>query len=202
MPASETDLVISTENELTRFKVKERIFSNWTKEQGLMAVNFNPSSGIHTRSGYFIFGTGNGAIEIADTVSLPNRFKSKMIFSDFSILYQKVFPGEKNSPLTQDIDDTEHITLDYNQNIFSLNVSSINYDNPSNILYTWKLEGFYDEWTSPTADNLIRYTNINPGHYKLRVRAILMDDEHVLEERAIKITITPPFWATFWAGII
>lgn len=42
MPASETDLVISTENELTRFKVKERIFSNWTKEQGLMAVNFNP----------------------------------------------------------------------------------------------------------------------------------------------------------------
>ena len=29
-----------------------------------------------------------------------------------------------------------------------------------------------------------------------------MDDEHVLEERAIKITITPPFWATFWAGII
>lgn len=202
LPASETDLVISTENELTRFKVKERIFSNWTKEQGLMAVNFNPSSGIHTRSGYFIFGTGNGAIEIADTVSLPNRFKSKMIFSDFSILYQKVFPGEKNSPLTQDIDDTEHITLDYNQNIFSLNVSSINYDNPSNILYTWKLEGFYDEWTSPTADNLIRYTNINPGHYKLRVRAILMDDEHVLEERAIKITITPPFWATFWAGII
>lgn len=149
-----------------------------------------------------LFGTGNGAIEIADTVSLPNRFKSKMIFSDFSILYQKVFPGEKNSPLTQDIDDTEHITLDYNQNIFSLNVSSINYDNPSNILYTWKLEGFYDEWTSPTADNLIRYTNINPGHYKLRVRAILMDDEHVLEERAIKITITPPFWATFWAGII
>ena len=88
LPASETDLVISTENELTRFKVKERIFSNWTKEQGLMAVNFNPSSGIHTRSGYFIFGTGNGAIEIADTVSLPNRFKSKMIFSDFSILYQ------------------------------------------------------------------------------------------------------------------
>lgn len=73
LPASETDLVISTENELTRFKVKERIFSNWTKEQGLMAVNFNPSSGIHTRSGYFIFGTGNGAIEIADTVSLPNR---------------------------------------------------------------------------------------------------------------------------------
>lgn len=202
LPNLGTDLIISTENELTRFKLKERIFSNWTKEQGLMDVNFNPSSGIHTRSGHFIFGTGNGAVEIADTIGLPNRIKSKMIFSDFTILYQKVFPGEKNSPLIKEIDDTEHITLNYSQNIFSLNVSSINYDNPSNILYTWKLEGFYDEWTTPTAENLIRYTNISPGDYKLRVRSILMDDEYVLEERMIKITITPPFWATFWAGII
>ena len=70
LPALGTDLIISTENELTRFKVKERIFSNWTKEQGLMTVNFNPSAGVHTQSGHFIFGTGNGAIEIADTVSL------------------------------------------------------------------------------------------------------------------------------------
>jgi len=40
--------------------------------------------------------------------------------------------------------------LNYDQNIFSLDVSSINYDNPSNIVYSWKLEGFYDEWGSVT----------------------------------------------------
>ena len=92
-------------------------------------------------------------------------------------------PGEKGSPLKEEIDDTRHIILNYDQNIFSLDVSSINYDNPSNIVYSWKLEGFYDEWTSLTNDNRIRYTNIGPGKYKLRVRAILMDDHHLLEER-------------------
>ena len=202
LPALEDDLIISTEKGLTRFKTKEKIFSNWTKEQGLMSTSFNQAAGVHTRDKKFIFGCGDGAIELADTVTLPHQFKSKMVFDNFRLLYQKVMPGEKGSPLKEEIDDTRHIILNYDQNIFSLDVSSINYDNPSNIVYSWKLEGFYDEWTSLTNDNRIRYTNISPGKYKLRVRAILMDDHHLLEERSLFITITRPWWATFWAGIL
>lgn len=202
LPALEDDLIISTEKGLTRFKTKEKIFSNWTKEQGLMSTSFNQAAGVHTRDKKIIFGCGDGAIELADTVTLPHQFKSKMVFDNFRLLYQKVMPGEKGSPLKEEIDDTRHIILNYDQNIFSLDVSSINYDNPSNIVYSWKLEGFYDEWTSLTNDNRIRYTNISPGKYKLRVRAILMDDHHLLEERSLFITITPPWWATFWAGIL
>lgn len=106
-------------------------------------------------------------------------------------------PGEKGSPLKEEIDDTRHIILNYDQNIFSLDVSSINYDNPSNIVYSWKLEGFYDEWTSLTNDNRIRYTNIGPGKYKLRVRAILMDDHHLLEERSL---FPSPLLISRWGG--
>ena len=162
LPALEDDLIISTEKGLTRFKTKEKIFSNWTKEQGLMSTSFNQAAGVHTRDKKFIFGCGDGAIELADTVTLPHQFKSKMVFDNFRLLYQKVMPGEKGSPLKEEIDDTRHIILNYDQNIFSLDVSSINYDNPSNIVYSWKLEGFYDEWTSLTNDNRIRYTNISP----------------------------------------
>lgn len=202
LPALGNDLIISTEKGLTRFKTKEKIFSNWTKEQGLMPTSFNQGAGVHTRERTFIFGCGNGAIELADTVMLPHQFKSKMVFDNFRILYQKVMPGQEGSPLKEEIDNVRHITLNYEQNIFSLDVSSINYDNPSNIVYSWKLEGFYDEWTIPSTDNRIRYTNISPGKYKLRVRAILMDDHHLLEERSLLITIAPPWWATFWAGIL
>lgn len=202
LPDLGDDLIISTEKGLTRFRIKEKIFSNWTKEQGLMSTSFNQAAGIHTRSGKFIFGCGDGAIELSDTVKLPHRYSSKMVFNNFHILYHKVMPGEKGSPLKTVIDDARHIILKYNQNIFSLDVSSINYDNPSNVAYSWKLEGFYDEWTNPTTDNRIRYTNISPGKYKLRVRAILTDDHHILEERSLLITVIPPFWATFWAGIL
>lgn len=64
-----------------------------------------------------------------------------MVLSDLKIFYQTVYPGEESSPLNMDIDDTKELKLSYSQNIFSLKVSSINYDYPSNILYSWKLEG-------------------------------------------------------------
>ncbi len=196
------ELIISTENDLVCFKTDERIFLNWTQEQGLLATKFNTASGVHTKDGAIIFGSGNGAVVLEDTVELPRVFHSKMVFTDFGIHYQQMLPGMEGSPLTKVIDETDEITLSHDQNIFSLNVSSINYDCPSRILYSWKLEGFYEEWTQPGEAHLIRYTNIDPGTYSLRIRSILLDDWHTIEERAVKIVITPPFSQTVWAMMI
>lgn len=102
-----------------------------------------------------------------------------------------------------DIDETKSLKLKYNQNIFSLQVSSINYDYPSLILYSWKLEGFYDGWSRPGEENIIRFTNLNPGQYTLRVRAISNEDRRiVLEERSMDIIIEQPIWLSIWALLL
>ena len=86
------------------------------------------------------------------------------------------------------------------QNTFSIRVSSINYDYPSDILYTWQLEGFYDGWTTPSDEGTIRFTNVAPGTYTLRVRSVSKEDnKHVLQERILKITVAHPVWLSFWA---
>ena len=100
-----------------------------------------------------------------------------MVFSNLNIMYHPVHPMEKNSPLTKILDETNFIQLKYDQNTFSMDVSSINFDNPSSILYSWKLEGFYDQWTPPTSNGTIRYTNLSPGNYTLKVRSILLDNQ-------------------------
>ena len=131
---------------------------------------------------------------------LPREYKTQMIFSDLRVFYQTVYPKDEGSPLILDIDETKTLQLKYNQNIFSLQVSSINYDYPSLILYSWKLEGFYDGWSRPGEENIIRFTNLSPGHYILRVRAISNEDRRiVLEERCMDIIIEQPFWLSIWA---
>ena len=202
VPDRNGNLYLGTENGLSFFDIKANKFINWTKEQGLLAASFNPNAAIHSRDGYMIFGSNEGVIVLPDSIQLPETFSSHMIFSDLSIMYRTVHPGEKNSPLTQALDKTSCIELDYDQNTFSMNVSSINFDNPSNIMYSWKLEGFYDRWSPPSNDNLIRYTNLSPGNYTLRVRAILMDNHQILEEREIQILIGRPIWMTFWAFLL
>lgn len=202
VPDRNGNLYLGTENGLSFFDIKANKFINWTKEQGLLAASFNPNAAIHSRDGYMIFGSNEGVIVLPDSIQLPETFSSHMIFSDLSIMYRTVHPGEKNSPLTQALDKTSCIELDYDQNTFSMNVSSINFDNPSNIMYSWKLEGFYDRWSPPSSDNLIRYTNLSPGNYTLRVRAIPMDNHQILEEREIQILIGRPIWMTFWAFLL
>ena len=196
------ELIISTENELVCFNTKEHLFLNWTQEQGLLANKFNTSAGIKTREGNIILGSDEGLIVINDSIAFPRTIQSKLVFSNFNIQYQEMLPGMEGSPLQMPIDETEAITLTHDQNIFSLDVSSINYDCPSRVLYSWKLEGFFDEWTQPSETHLIRYTGLVPGNYTLKVRSILLDDGRTLEERNLRIKIEPPFTQTGGAYLI
>ena len=199
----DNEILLSTENGLTSFYPKQKTFYNWTKEMGLMTTHFNALSGTLRRNNNFIFGSSDGAIEFNKDMKLPRTYSSKMIFSDFKLFYQTVYPGDKNSPLEKDINETKELRLKYNQNIFSLRISSINYDFPSLILYSWKLVGFYDGWSRPEKDCLIRFTNLNPGKYTLRVRAISSEDRRiVLEERDMDIMIEQPIWLSIWALLL
>ncbi|WP_042372899.1 hybrid sensor histidine kinase/response regulator transcription factor [Bacteroides neonati] len=199
----DVDILLGTENGLSSFYPKEKIFHNWTKDQGLMTIHFNSSSGVLRKNGHFVVGSSDGAVEFDKDMKIPRNYSSKMVFSDFKLFYQEVYPNDKNSPLTSSIDDTKILKLKSNQNIFSLKVSSINYDYPSNILYSWKLEGFYDEWSHPGKEDVIRFTNIDPGTYTLRVRAISSEDKRVIiEERSIQIEVAYPFWLSIWAILI
>lgn len=202
VPDRNENLFLGTENGLSFYNRKEHTFTNWTREQGLQAANFNSTAGIHTRDGHLIFGSNEGVIILSDSLELPSSFSSHMVFSNLNIMYHPVHPMEKNSPLTKILDETNFIQLKYDQNTFSMEVSSINFDNPSSILYSWKLEGFYDQWTPPTSNGTIRYTNLSPGNYTLKVRSILLDNHQVLEEREIEILVERPFWLTFWAFLV
>ncbi len=50
---------------------------------------------------------------------------------------------------------------------------------------------------------MIRFTNLNPGKYTLRVRAISSEDRRiVLEERDMDIMIEQPIWLSIWALLL
>lgn len=203
LSADEESFFLSTEHGLSKFNPTTQTFQNWTRKQGLQTEQFNATSGTCCKNGSFIFGSTDGAIAFNKDITLPTRYDSKMVFSDLRVFYRTVYPKDEGSPLVMDIDESQTLRLKYKQNIFSLQVSSINYDYPSLVLYSWKLEGFYDGWSSPSRDNTIRFTNLNPGRYILHVRALSSEDPRiVLEERNMTIIIEEPIWMSLWAMIV
>lgn len=202
VPGNNDNYFLGTESGLALFDVKNKTAIQWTKEQGLLASSFNQNAATKTQNGSLIFGTNEGAVVVSGDMKLPRHTASHMVLENLHIMYRIMHPNTPGSPLTEVLDKTSVLRLKYNQNTFSMKVNSINFDNPSSLLYSWKLEGFFDEWTEASSDNTIRYTNLSPGTYTLRIRAILLDNKQFLEERSIQIIVDNPFWRTYWAYLL
>ncbi len=199
IPRPDGNMLIGTENGIVSFMCGNRTFNNWTAEQGLMSVCFNPGAAT-LHKGNFVFGSNDGAIMFAADMRIPDPHYSRMFFRDFMVSYRLVHPREEDSPLENDIDETGKLKLDYSQNTFSLEAVSINYDYPSNILYSWKLEGFYNEWSRPVQDGRIQFTSLSPGRYTLRIRTVSNEEKYkIYEERSIGVVVARPPWAGTWA---
>lgn len=196
-------LVVSMENGLSNFNLTERRFMNWTKEHGLMTDHFNASSGTLRRNGNFIFGSTDGAIEYSKDMRLPRENDFRLVFEELRIWDKSVYANEEDSPLDTEIDKTEVLQLKYSQNTFGIRVAAINFDYHSSMLFTWKLEGFFNEWSTPAKECDISFTNLSPGRYTLRVKTISSEDKSIdLQERQMIIVIEKPLWQSPWAILL
>jgi signal transduction histidine kinase/DNA-binding response OmpR family regulator len=136
-------------------------------------------------------------------MTLPRNYTYTMVFTEFAVLNEVVHADTEDSPLKVAIDDTKEIHLPANGNSFSLTVSTINYDYPSNVAYSWVLEGSKIPPFTPRQQNIISYTNVPSGHYTLRVQAVSNEDNSkILQERTLDIYIASPFWRTWWAYLL
>lgn len=202
LPRQDESLLMGTETGITIYSPQKHSFRNWTREQGLMSVNFNAGSATAWNKSTLVFGGNEGAVKFPTNIQIPEPHYSRLLLRDFMIAYHPVYPGDDGSPLKKDIDETDRLELTYGQNTFSLDVASINYDYPSNILYSWKIDGYHKEWSRPSQDNRILVRNLPPGNYTLQIRAISNEEKYkTYETRSIQIIITPPVWASVWAMV-
>lgn len=111
-------IMMSTENGITSFHTKEKIFNNWTRGEGLLPAYFNASAGTVRQNKGFVFGSTDGVIELPENVTFPKYEFTRLIFSDFYLSYQPIYPGDKGAPLQKNIDETDVLELGYDENTF------------------------------------------------------------------------------------
>lgn len=98
------------------------------------------------------------------------------------------------------VQELKRLKLRYNQNILSICFAMLDYSTPSLTRYTYKLEGYDENWKTITGTQpYIEYTKLLPGHYTLRVEAVSSDGVPASNKLDFDITITPPWWAAWWA---
>ncbi|MDB5087547.1 MAG: hypothetical protein JWR09_1541, partial [Mucilaginibacter sp.] len=188
---------VSTNAGIISFKPNTNEFKKYTISNNLQGYEFFIGSGLKAANGELLFGGHNG-FNIIDPYQLAlNKSKHDVVFTDFQLFNKKV-PIGGNSILKKSITQTKEIRLNYEQSVFTIEFSDLNYTLPEMNSYAYLLDGFEKSWNYVGSQRKATYTNLNPGEYTFKVKAANSDGVWNNIPATIKIIIVPPFYMTWW----
>ncbi len=167
-------------------------------ENGLQSNEF--SDGAVFAEGNNMLMAGTGGINWVNTLAIKqHKWDAKVIISRFVAGNISVYPGMESGWYTiteKPVYDTDLFELSHEDNTFSLQLSTLTYNNVEQISYAYSING--DEWhTIQAGQNEISFSHLSPGTYKFQVKAIINGQESSISE--FTIDIHPAWYASFWA---
>ena len=190
-------LWLGTLHGLSKFDPKSEEFTNYTVTDGLQDNEFVQDASLVLKSGELLFGGPNGFNIFHPDSIKKNKNIPPVFFTSLSVFNKPISTG-KNSVLKRNINDVEEITLSHEQSMITLEFAALNYIDPENNRYAYKLEGFDENWNYVGNQNKAIYTNLDPGTYNLKVKASNNDDVWNKQGRSLLLHITPPYYQTWW----
>ncbi|MGE0308818.1 MAG: two-component regulator propeller domain-containing protein, partial [Acidimicrobiia bacterium] len=197
-------LWISTNDGLSRFDPRARTFRNYDVLDGLQSNEFTVFTAFHEspRTGEMYFGGINGFNVVDPSRVEDDPFVPPVVLTDFRLFGESV-PLGAESVLHEAIHATTDLTLSSDQNSISIEFAALSYVAPAKNRYRYMLEGFDDDWRTVDSDErLAVYTNLDAGDYVFRVQGTNEDGVWNDMGVSLPITITPPWWATWWFRVI
>src|SRR5690606_9486540 len=120
-------------------------FRNFDERDGLQGALFNKNASYRTSSGDFIFGGPNGYNQFRSEDFSFDMEEPSVVFTGFQLFNQSVGIGEEINGrviLNQGITYTPEIILKYDENVFSIDFSALNFMQLEKNKFRYKLEGF------------------------------------------------------------
>lgn len=204
---------VSTDNGLFRinhkdgklpFTHKNTQVTQYTANDGLASNQFLNNSGIKTQSGELLFGGINGLTIFNPDNLLKNAYKPRVVLTGLSIKNKPVAINGEGSPLKESITEAKELKLNFSQGYISLDFAALNFNNPENNQYAYRLKGLNssDGWHYVGQQHTASYTNLEPGNYVFEVKATNNDGVWNTIPTKLKIEVLPPLWRTWWAYML
>ena len=150
---------------------------------------------MRTRQGEIMFGGIEGLDAIQADRLEPNRAQAPVFITRFLKFNREV-------SMDSSISELSGIELAHDDYVFSFEAASLDFSNPLKNQYAYRLEGFNDEWIYLGAKRDVTFTNLDPGRYKLIIKASNSDGYWTQTPAKLNIVVRPPYWATWWFRLL
>lgn len=190
----ESNIFVGTNDGLYVFENSENsqvLVKHIGTNNGLINLESNINSSFY-ENGNFWFGTSDGLAKLQfDLENGFSDFAPKLNIARVLVNYREIDPSDIYSGLK----------LNYSKNNLIIDLDGISMEDPESVTFQYRLEGESDKWSPPTLNPTIILSNLDAGDYTLQIRAI-SGTKKISEISSFAITITPPFWRTWWFYIL
>ena len=186
--SSHSYMVFSTNNGLYFYYPENHAFMRCDLDNSMpMAYNYGACYADGRR---YYFGSVEGLV-MADDMSLMNN----SLYKDVSLGRLNVTDGRS---INLGSNSEGEVTLQSNENYFTINFSVPEYNVPRAIHFSYYLKGMENTWNEITDRREASYTNVPPGSYEFMVRSTDFSGRWT-NASVLRITVLPPWYLTWWA---
>jgi len=189
---------LPTQRGLSVFDPENKSFVSYFERDGFQPYSRSYVS-LKTSNGDIWIGGDNGLNHIVP----DNLFKKDSTIPTIVITQVAINDSLYSKPdgtiLKKSVAYTDDIKLKYWQKDLSFDFVALHYLRSEDNLYSWKLENYEKNWSVPSKERKASYTNLSHGVYVFRVKAANADGVWNEEGISFTVTISPPWWETWWA---
>lgn len=157
--------------------------------------DYNRRSAVADKNGRFWFGMNHGLRWF-----YPSEINVNPIIPKVHITKADVFSRQAEAVI--DLREKELLKLNREKNTFELHFTALNYTNPKENQYRYRLDGLDEDWVEAGNLRFARYTQVPPGQYVFTVQASNNDGIWNTEGAALSVYVAPEFWQTTWFKIL
>ncbi len=184
-------LWLATQSGISKFDPEQEVFRNYDVTDGLQSNEFQQSF-FKSARGELFFGGSHGLNGFFPLEVRDNPHEPRVFITRFQVFNEDL-------QLDKDISIVESLELSYKDYAIAVEFAALDYTVPEKNRYQYKLEGLNEEWIEMGTRNYVPFFNLPPRDYVLRVRASNNDGRWSSQEARLKLTISPPFYRTWWA---
>ncbi len=201
-------LWLSTSKGIFRFDTNTEKFMDFPLHPNIMNYEYNRTSYLKSSKGQFFFGNSRSdhptisfyPDEVLSYYKKVTSKKSQIILTSFS-----QYDGKNEAVINHQkgLQSIDSIILQPGDRFFELSFAATDFRSPENNHYTFYLENYDDDWY-PIArnNNKVRYENLPPGTYMLKLRGALVPKSVSENERTITVIVQPFWYQTLWAKMV
>ena len=192
-------LWLSTDHGLCIFDPNKGAQMNYFADDGLQGNEFSDGASCVAPDGTILFGGTGGITWFKPENIQQSQWKANVQLTALTINGEPVNTATRSGgrQVTETtINASDHFELGYHDNSFTIQLSTLTYENPEHIVYHYSING--EPFRAlPAGTNELSFTHLPPGTYRFRVKAERSGIE--TPQRDFTVIVHSPWYRSAWA---